>query len=440
LGSLRGRRRAILRDDMATPHPTGARESGWLPDYVHTGGRFEAGLAFFADPLGRITRFSREPADLAIARRLNGMVALPGLVDGCAHVLQRLRRGRAAGDKLPALSADDVRDVARMVFVESLLSGVTCVAEYHQPCAGQDGLEAGGREVLRAAHEIGIRLALCPVATAGTTADAWIRSMESLRTHVASEHPGDELWLGAGIEHAAALPADQLKAIGAYAHAQRLRMLVPLAASVREIDACVAQTGRRPLQVLAEQGLADKRLVAVHGTHLSADEIKSLGAARAVVCVCPSHAQLQNEGTADLDALQSAGATISLGSGSLQQTNLLAEARQLPGRLRQSSASERAARLLHAMTVGGARSLGAPSGALEVGRPADFFTVNLYDPSIAGAGPEGLLEAIIFSLERRGVRDVWIGGRQRLSGGRHAQQGPVVARFAELAKRLGGVR
>jgi formimidoylglutamate deiminase len=437
LGSPRDRLRAILRDSMATSHPTGARETGWLPDYVHTGGRFEAGLAFFADPLGRITRFSREPADLAAAKRLNGVAALPGLVDGCAQVLHRLNRGRAAGHAFSALSVDDVRDVARMVFVEALLSGVTCVAEYHQARPELGGVEAGGREVLRAAHEIGIRVALCPVVAAGSTADAWIRSMESLRTHVASEHPGDEFWLGAGLEHAAAVPADQLKAIGAYAHSQRLRMLVPLAASAQESDACVARTGRRPLQLLAEQGLADKRLVAVHGAHLTADEIKSLGAARAAVCACPSHAQRHNEGTADLDAALAVGATLSLGSGVVHQGNLLAEARQIPGRLRLGSSGERAARLFHALTVGGARSLGAPSGALEVGRPADFFTVNLYDPSIAGAGPEGLLEAIIFSLERRGVRDVWIGGRQRLSGGRHAQQGPVVARFVDLARRLG---
>jgi len=51
-------------------------ETGWLPDCVYTGEKFEAGLAFFADDLGRITRFSGEPADLAAARRLAGQAAL----------------------------------------------------------------------------------------------------------------------------------------------------------------------------------------------------------------------------------------------------------------------------------------------------------------------------------------------------------------------------
>jgi len=423
---------------MATPHPTGAHETGWLPDLVFTGGRFEAGLAFFADALGRITRFSREPSDLAAARRLNGLAALPGLVDTGADVLARVRRGRAASDEgPPLLEPSEVRDVARMAFVESLLSGVTCVAAFHRAPSEPGRQEADGRELLRAAHETGIRLALCPVATAATTAADHVRTLEALRVHLAREHPGDECWLAAGIEHAAAVAPDQLKAIGAYAHAQRLRLLVPVGASARDVDACVAERGRRPLQVLAEQGLVDKRLVALHAIHVSSEEIRALGAARAAVCLCPSTAQRHDEPAADLDALQAAGVTLAFGSGSMVQSAFLAEARQVPGRLRQASSGERAARLFQALTVGGARSLGAPSGALEVGRPADFFTVNLYDPSIAGAESDGLLEAIVFSLERRGVRDVWIGGRQRLAGGRHAQQGPVVARFVEVARRAG---
>src|SRR5829696_8410372 len=70
--------------------PHGATESGWLPDLVYTGEKFEAGLAFFADTVGRIVRFSREPADLAAARRLEGQVALPGLVNGHSHTFQRV--------------------------------------------------------------------------------------------------------------------------------------------------------------------------------------------------------------------------------------------------------------------------------------------------------------------------------------------------------------
>src|SRR5436305_2985664 len=74
--------------------PSGPTESGWLPDCVFTGDKFEYGVAFFADSLGRIARFSREPADLAAARRLAGQAALPGLVNAHSRAFHRLLRGR----------------------------------------------------------------------------------------------------------------------------------------------------------------------------------------------------------------------------------------------------------------------------------------------------------------------------------------------------------
>jgi formimidoylglutamate deiminase len=92
--------------------------------------------------------------------------------------------------------------------------------------------------------------------------------------------------------------------------------------------------------------------------------------------------------------------------------------------------------LFHAATFTGARSLGATGGALEVGRPADFFTVNLFDPAIAGADAGSLLANVVFALERRAIKDVWIGARQRLANGRHALHGPIVGRFVESQARL----
>src|SRR5580693_112704 len=71
------------------------QETGWLPDCVYTGEKFERELAFFSNSLGRITRFSREAADLAAAKRLPGQAALPGLNNGHSQVLHRLIRGRA---------------------------------------------------------------------------------------------------------------------------------------------------------------------------------------------------------------------------------------------------------------------------------------------------------------------------------------------------------
>ena len=437
---------------------------GWLPDCVYTGDKFEWGLAFFADPLGRISRFSREPADLAMARRLDGQAALPGLVNGHSQALHRLLRGRPApraraASVLDRLAEADVYDTARMAFLEMLLTGITCVGEFHtlhHPPEGTPGPDPNvfSYSILRAARDTGIRLALHKVACARArpeeglarslipTPDQFIREMEALREHVERNFPGDGVWLGVAAHSLCTVPPDYLKAVSEYAHAQRMRLQVPFGAQPADNEACVAEHGRRPVALLAERGLLDKRFTAVHAQHLTDDEIRLLGTARATVCACPTSERARGDGVAPVDRLLAAGVAVSLGTDCQVQIDLFEDARLLEYPLRvgrpqrQGLGSDPTVKLLQAATSAGARSVGASSGALEVGRPADFFTVNLYDPSIAGAEPDALAGNIVFSLERRAVRDVWIGGQPRVTGGRHPLHGPIVNRFVTLRQRL----
>ena len=97
-----------------------------------------------------------------------------------------------------------------------------------------------------------------------------------------------------------------------------------------------------------------------------------------------------------------------------------------------------AARLFECATLSGARSIGADAGSFEPGRAADFFTVALDDPSIAGAREEDLLPAVVFSLSRAAVRETAVGGRLVVDASRHAAQEEIVSRFAALQRRLWG--
>ena len=456
----------------ATPPPPAgpsARETGWLPDFVYAGDKFEAGVAFFADDLGRITRFSREPADLAAARRLSGQAALPGMVNGHSQAWRRVLRGRAGraapGESSPLahaagrLGAADRYDAARMAFTEMLLSGITCVGEFvtleRQP-DGSPGPDPNGvtAAILRAARDTGVRLALFKVAAARAgpgpadpvlsrtltpSPDQFLRETDALRESVARDFPGDSVWVGAGAYSLAALPLDYLKAVAAYAHAQRLRLQVPLSERPADNEACLAEHGRTPVALLSEHGLVDKRFTAVHAHQLTENEVGLLGAARATVCQCPGASRHGDAGGTPPDRILAAGAGLALGTGAHHQANLLEGARLLAPRLRAGRDDSAAtAALWQAATAAGARCLGAPSGALEVGRPADFFTVALFDPAMAGSGPDALLGTIVESLERRGVRDVWVGARQVVVSGRHPLQGAIVSRFVELQQRLWG--
>jgi len=112
------------------------------------------------------------------------------------------------------------------------------------------------------------------------------------------------------------------------------------------------------------------------------------------------------------------------------------EGQAASGALPDGRASDTADALFGCATINGARSTGAPSGTLEHGKPADFFTVALNDPSIAGSAPKDLLASIVFSLERAAVREVVVSGKPIVSEGQHLVQEEIVERFNDLQKRL----
>ncbi|ACB74436.1 amidohydrolase family protein [Opitutus terrae] len=467
----------------AATQPAHDKEIGWLPDCVYTGDKFETGLAFFADATGRITRFTRESADLSRAKRLPGQAALPGMVNTHAQSWQRVLRGRfelrlrsdreTLGDwterlalALGRLTADDLYDAARLAFLEMLATGITCVGEAHTLQRAADGApwpepHLGARAILRAARDVGVRICLLngfsnradfgqpagsgPARGLTPTAEQFLQESDSLRAHIEKNLPGDEAWLGVTVRGLGTAPLEMMKTVAAYAHAKRLRLHVVLGASAHEAAACVAEYGRTPAVLLGEHGLLDKRFVAVHGVHLSAEDVRAIGAARVTVCACPAAAAQLGEGSLAADQLLATGATFALGTDGPLQSSVLDQARAIELLLRSQSAravglrGDLAAALWQMATSAGARSLGAPGGALEVGRPADFFTVNLFDPALVGAAPEQLLAAMVFGVSPRAVREVWVGARQRIGQWRHPAQSGIVARFAELQQRLWSV-
>ncbi len=137
--------------------------------------------------------------------------------------------------------------------------------------------------------------------------------------------------------------------------------------------------------------------------------------------------------------LHNAGIRVSVGSDSNAQINLLEDARSLEYHLRMLKLERAvldAKDLFGSATETGAASLGAPVGCLEPGRPADFFTVALDDPSLAGAIPQGnpdfLLSNIVFSAERTAVCDVAVGAQFIVRDGAHSRAEEIIHKFGRV--------
>src|SRR5207253_1139358 len=109
---------------------------------------------------------------------------------------------------------------------------------------------------------------------------------------------------------------------------------VHVSTRAEENAACLAEYGRTPVALLAEHGLIDKRFTAVDAIHLTDDEAKILGAARATVCACPITEHNLGLGAAPVEKLIAAGAGIALGTDSNIQVDLLKDARLLEYHLR----------------------------------------------------------------------------------------------------------
>jgi formimidoylglutamate deiminase len=248
-----------------------------------------------------------------------------------------------------------------------------------------------------------------------------------------------------------AVPLEYLKEVIGFANSKQLPVHMHVAEQPAEVSACIEEHGRSPVALLATEGLLSERFTGVHVIHVTPKAVGMLAEARAMVCACPTTERNLGDGIVPAEKFFHQGIRVSLGTDSHTQIDLLEDARELEYNLRlqkiervilapetDEGASALAARLFDCATINGAASIDAPGGTLETGRPADFFTVDLNDPSIAGAASNDLLSAIVFSLSRTAIRDVVVAGKRIVEEGRHAQQEDIVERFKTLQKKLWG--
>jgi formimidoylglutamate deiminase len=255
-------------------------------------------------------------------------------------------------------------------------------------------------------------------------------------------------WVGIAPHSVRAVPVEYLRRLKTYAYFRHLSVHMHVAEQPAEVEACVAETGRTPVALLADEGLLSPRFTAVHAVHVTPEEVGMLSKAHACVCACPTTERNLGDGVVPADSFFDAGVRVSLGTDSHTQIDLLEDARELEYHLRLKTLRRNvlapdapeiaglAARLFHCATVAGAESIGALAGEFEPGRAADFFTVDLEDPTVAGASVEDLLPAILFSLARAGIKETAGGGRLITEAGRHPSQDVIVSRFKALQKRL----
>jgi formimidoylglutamate deiminase len=452
----------------------------YRPELLFANGEFLADAGLLVDDDGRIRAIARDTSEADTIVDLPGKALLPGFVNAHSHAFQRLIRGKAEscatsgndfwswrGTMYRAAAHLDpagLYDVARMAFLEMALAGITTVGEFHYLHNAPDGKPYDdpnllSKQVIAAARSAGIRIVLLRTAymrsgfelprDPGQTrffesAAEFISNMDALIRDSGSN--SNEVRLGIAPHSIRAVPLDDLREIVAFGKANNLPIHMHISEQVAENDACLLEYDATPVALLQGAGLLGSEWTAIHAIHIDDRERAMLAAAGVTVCSCPTTERNLGDGILDAGALLKSGARIALGSDSQAQIDPLEDARELDYHLRLADQQRAvldqigdepiAARLFACATLNGARALHVPSGNIAPGSYADFFTVDLRDPSIAGNSREDLLPSLVFGLDRTAIRDVAVNGRLIVRDGKHPLADEIIASYSALCEKV----
>ena len=395
---------------------------------------------------GRFTSVTPDAVSAGTGATRLGGVVLPGFANAHSHAFHRALRGRthdgggtfwtwrdAMYSLASRLDPDNYLALARAVYAEMALAGITTVGEFHYVHHGPGGQpytdpNAMGHALQQAARDAGIRLTLLDtcyleggLGAAGhlpldelqlrfsdKTVDAWTSRVSEI-----DARPGTVA--GAAIHSVRAVARDDIALVASASAGRPLH--AHLSEQPAENEEAQAYYGRTPTGLLDESGALTPRTTVVHATHLTDDDIRILGGTRVTACFCPTTEQDLADGIGPARALADAGVRLSLGSDQNAVVDLIGEARALESGERLASLRRgrfRPDELLAAATAHG--SLGwADAGAIAPGMRADLVCVRLDTVRTAGVDPA----QVLLAATAADIDSVWADGAPVVSGGAH---------------------
>ena len=410
------------------------------------------------------------------AERISGIV-IPGMPNAHSHAFQRAMTGAAefrisAADSFwtwreamyrlaNRLEPDELQVIATQLFIEMLKVGYTSVAEFHYLHRRTDGSAYAGNNALwdairAAAETAGIGLTLLPTLYQNSDfgpaplkaeqrrftleSDAFVRAVDD------AVRAGG--YVGAAFHSLRAVTQEALREATLQLRSidPRLPLHIHVAEQRREVQACKAHSGMRPMELLLQTGLIDERWCLVHCTHASGAELRGIAAAGAAVCVSITTEANLGDGFFAAPAFLKARGRLCIGSDSQSTVNPAEELRWLEyqqrlrrrgrGILATAKLPHVGTRLWREAASSGAQALGQPVGVIAVGRRADWLVLDPSHPALAGAPLEAALDHVLFAGADAAISDVMVAGRWLVKAGEHGAEGASRGKFAQLMQSL----
>ena len=392
---------------------------------------------------------------------LDGQILLPGLVNCHHHLDQVLTRNIPAGQNAELFdwlrahytiwarrTPEASRTATLIGLAELALSGCTTVFDHAY--LFQNGCRVDDQ--IHAAAEIGVRFIVSRGSMSrgqslgGLPPDNCVEKETDILTDCArviaryhDERAGAMLQIVLAPCSPFSVTDQLLRDSATLARATGIRLHTHLCETADEEDYTLAQHGVRPMQYMRDLDWLGEDVWFAHVVKVNDGEIGELARTRTGVCHCPTSNMRLASGIAPLRKYLDAGVRVGLGvdgSASNDGSNLLGEARQamLLARLKLAVDPDptriwtTARDVLEVATRGGAAVLGRNDiGSLEVGKCADFFTLNLNSIGFSG-GLSDPVAAVVFCAPQP-ARHCFVQGRPVVTNGRvvTVDMQPVIA-------------
>ncbi len=427
------------------------------------------GVRIEADSHGLIAKIETH-ADRDGAEVISG-VAVPALANVHSHAFQRAMAGLAEfsdGGRddfwswrermyafLQRLDPDDIEAIAAQTYVEMLKGGYGSVAEFHYVHRDPSGdwysdKAATARAIVRGAQTAGLGLLVLPVVYLTSGFDGAALKPGQMRFDCAPQDVADirsaleKDGVRTGLSLHSLRAAPESAVVEALALSPSGPVHIHVAEQIGEVEACLAQTGRRPVERLFDLAPVDDRWCLIHATHMTPEETKRVSLSGAVAGLCPSTEGNLGDGLFDLPGLEAHGGRFGIGTDSHVSLNAPEELRWLDygwriqqrRRFAEGRAGHRGADLWLRAVEGGARALGESKGGLQLGARADILALDANHPTLAGRSGDLILDALVFCHQGNPIRTVISGGVAAVRDGRHPHEAAIAKRYAQTLSKL----
>lgn len=424
---------------------------------------------------GDLTQIERDA--VAAAHEVIEQFVLPGMINLHSHAFQRAIAGitEIAGEEQDSfwswrdvmyrhalgINPDQLHAIAAQLYSECLRHGYTSVCEFHYLHRAPNGnfydnMAETALQVMAAAQHSGIGITMLPVLYSyadfnqqelrheqrrfATNSEQVLRLVELLEPH-----RNGQTEIGAAPHSLRAASTEQITELASALPPER-PIHLHIAEQQKEVQSCLAFSGKRPVELLFETQSINARWCLVHATHLSKNELTQIAHSKAVVGLCPSTEGNLGDGFFALPEYIAQQGRFGIGSDSnvsqspVEELRWLEYGQRLHSQQRNIASTARQRHigdfLWQASLQGGAQASGRKVGKLAVGLRADLLVLNANHPSLNDIASADVLNSLIFSGNDNLVRDVLVGGQWQVKDGQHIHQIEIEERFKKTMREL----